>query len=133
MSTYPYAQYPQVPAQPPTQPPTQPPASGPTFPAVYYSYKSIAPPIVMQNQAMVDRMNAMQPGEWDTVPPSQPAAAGRDDYPKVFYNVNIEPRIITSNEEETTLGTDWKQFQLSQDVIEAAQKALKAKAAAQAK
>src|SRR5215469_6700586 len=130
--SYPGGYYP---GQPPAQQPPggAPTTGGPTFPAVYYSRKTVVPPLVIKDQAMLDRLNAIQPNEWDTVPPTQTAASeAKDQYPKLFFNVNIDPQIIGSAEQEAALGSDWKQFQFTQALVNAAQAQVTAALRAQA-
>jgi hypothetical protein len=124
--------YPQYtpPAQPPAQPgaspdvQTAPQPKEPTPldpPVVYYNKKWRTPPLIVDTQEAAD---ALDPAEWTTNPP--PAKTGASDYPKLFFNVNVRPKIVGDADEEKALGGDWRVFDLPQALITAAQAKLDA-------
>ena len=127
-----YPQYPppstQLPAQPPAQPGTdpgaqtapQPKASTPLDPpVVYYNKKWRVAPLVVTTQEEAD---ALDPNEWMTTPPpaGTPADTTKEQYPKLYYNINVVPKIVGDAGEEKALSGDWSQFNLPDSLCQAA-------------
>ena len=90
-------------------------------PRVYYNLKWIVPPIIVDTQEDAD---ALDPTEWTTNPP-QPAGP-QADWPQLYYNINVSPKIVDDAKEAAALGGEWKQFDLPQALVTAAQKQLDA-------
>lgn len=117
-----------VTAPPPPKPPT--PLDPP---AVYYNQKWRVPPLMVDTQEQAD---ALDPAEWTTgAPPKAPASAAAkpaDQYPQLYANVNLPPKIVGSKADAAALGDEWKQFDLPDALCKAAeaQNAAKAQAAA---
>lgn len=117
-----------VTAPPPPKPPT--PLDPP---AVYYNQKWRVPPLMVDTQEQAD---ALDPAEWTTgAPPKAPASTdgtkSQDQYPQLYANVNLPPKIVGSKADAAALGDEWKQFDLPDSLCKAAeaQNAAKAKAA----
>jgi hypothetical protein len=132
MSQYPY--YPQSTQPQPQQPPPDaapepqlaPPPKEPTPldpPVVYYNKKWRTPPLIVGTQEEAD---ALDPAEWTTNPPPAKAAPGESEYPKLYFNVNVRPKIVGDAGEEKVLGGDWKEFDLPQALLKTAQAKLDA-------
>ena len=144
MSQY-YQQYPQyqmpgvqlpAPGQPGTEPGTppdvqtgpQPKAPTPLDPpVVYYNKKWRVPPLVVDTQEEAD---ALDPNEWMTTPPAAGPAAAKEQYPKLYYNINVSPKIVGDAAEEKALGEDWAEFSLPDALCKAAEANNAAKAQA---
>jgi hypothetical protein len=84
-------------------------------PVVYYNAKWRVPPLVVHTE---EEAAALDPEEWVTNPPP---TVTKEQYPKLFFNINVLPRVIDNADEEATLGGDWREFSLSQALINAAQ------------
>lgn len=128
----------QQPGGPPAQPeptigpqPKEPTPLDP--PKVYVNLKWRVPPLVVKTQEDAD---ALDPNEWHEQPPqAQPAgqqAPAKDEYPKLYFNVNVVPKVVGSADEEKSLGSEWQPFQFTQSLLDAAQANLKAAAAKRA-
>jgi len=122
---------PQTPPPPPKPTPLDP-------PQIYYNLKWRVPPLVVTTQEQAD---ALDPNEW-TLDPGNPAAAGaattarkppKEQYPKLFYNVNVPPQTVSTQDEEKALSGDWKEYQFSEAMIKAAYENLKMKQAEDAR
>ena len=117
---------------PPQQPqPSLPKPQQPTPldpPVVYYNTKWRVPPLVVDTQEQAD---ALDPSEWITNPPSA-ATKAEEQYPKLFANVTVQPKIVGSEEEAAALGDGWREFSLPDSLCKAAEAANAAKAAAAA-
>ncbi len=94
---------------------------------IYYNKRWRVPPVVVTTQEQKD---ALDPAEWtlDPVHTEPPAGPVADQYPKLMFNVNVSPRIVSSPEEETSLGGDYREFSISEALIKAAQAKLDAAA-----
>lgn len=106
------------------EPQSAPPPKAPTPldpPVVYYNKKWRQPPLIVHTQEEAD---ALDPAEWTTNPP--PAKAAAAGYPKLFSNVNVPPKIVADASEEQALGADWREFDLPEPLIKAAQAKLDA-------
>ena len=68
--------------------------------------------------------DALDPTEWTTNPP--PPAQAKADWPQLYYNINVSPKIVDDAKEAAALGGEWKQFALPQALVTAAQKQLDA-------
>jgi hypothetical protein len=92
-------------------------------PVLYYNKKWRTPQLIVRTQEEAD---ALDPAEWTTNPPAEsgPAAA----YPKLFFNINVAPKVVGSAGEEAALSGDWREFSLSQALVTAAQEKLDAAA-----
>jgi len=128
------------PQQPPAGPEAPPPVTGPQpkgetpldKPEIYYNKKWRVAPLVVTTQ---EEKDALDPNEWTQDPGHLPvtAASGqKPQYPKLFFNVNVSPRVINDAREEASLSTDWQEFSLSESLIKSAWANLQAKQAAQA-
>lgn len=91
-------------------------------PVVYYNAKWRVPPLVVDTQEEAD---ALDPTEWITNPPPQ---IGQSDYPKLYANINVLPRVVNDADEEKALSGDWREFNLSDALIKAAYAANTARA-----
>jgi len=147
---------PQPPGQglPSWQPPQQPgapgaPAGGPqpkettplSPPQIWYNTKWRVAPLCVKTQEEAD---ALDPTEWTQETGAAPAAASAekppaDEYPQLYFNVNVVPKVVGSAGDAAALGGDWQQFQFTDALLKAAQtnlqnkqKADAAKAAAKA-
>lgn len=105
------------------EPQTAPPPKEPTPldpPVVYYNKKWRQPPIIVTTQEQAD---ALDPAEWTTNPP---AKAAETEFPKLFVNINVSPRIVGDAGEEAALSGDWREFTASQALVTALQAKLDA-------
>lgn len=84
-------------------------------PVVVYNKKWRVPPMVVSTQEALD---ALDPTEWTQNPP--PAAA-KEDFPKLFYNVNVAPKIVNDADEELALSSDWREFSIPEALVKSAQ------------
>lgn len=109
---------------PPTpEPQTLPPKPEPTPldpPVMYYNQKWKVPGIMVTTQEEAD---SLDPAEWVATTSSlaQTPTTAKDQYPKLYTNINVEPKIVNDADEEKALGGDWKEFNLSEALIKAAQ------------
>ena len=129
------------PQQPPAGPEAPPPVTGPQpkedtpleQPVIYYNKLWRVAPLVVKTQ---EQQDALDPNEWTQDPGHLPvtAAAGgqKPQYPKLYFNVNVSPRVINDAKEEASLSTDWQEFSLSEALLKSAWANLQAKQAAQA-
>jgi hypothetical protein len=107
MATTPQTPEPQL-APPPKEPtPLDP-------PVIYYNRKWRTPPLIVNTQEWAD---SLDPAEWTTNPPPAAAASA---YPKLFFNINVSPKVVDNADEEKALGGDWREFTLPQALIKAA-------------
>jgi hypothetical protein len=100
-------------------PPKQPTPLDP--PVVYYNKKWRVPPLVAHTQEHAD---SLDPAEWMTNPPP---AAPEPDFPKLYFNINLQPKIVGDADEEKALSGDWREFNLPAPLVQAAQAKLDAK------
>lgn len=102
-------------------------------PAVYYNQIWRVPPLVVDTQEEAD---ALDPKEWTTgAPPATGgAAAGKsqEQWPQLYANVTVQPKIVSSAEEAAALGDGWREFNLPDSLCKAAEANNAAKAAAAA-
>ena len=117
---------------PTPEPQIAPPPKTPTPldpPVVYYNMKWRVPPLVVDTQEEAD---ALDPNEWMTNPPAQTAAETAAEWPKLYANVAVQPKIVSSPEEAQALGDQWREFSLPDSLCKAAEatNAAKEKAAA---
>lgn len=89
-------------------------------PVVYYNTKYRVPPSIARTE---EEAAALDPAEWTTNPPPK---AAQPAYPKLFANINLEPRIVGDAAEEKALGESWREFSLPEDLVKAAQAKLDA-------
>lgn len=89
-------------------------------PVVYYNTRWRVPPLVVHTQEEAD---ALDPTEWMPNPPSESAPA---EFPAIYYNVNVAPKVVENADEAKALGGDWREFNLSEGVVTAAQAKLDA-------
>lgn len=111
----------------PTTPEPQlaPPPKAPTPldpPVVYYNQKWRVPPLVVDTQEEAD---ALDPAEWMTNPPPA-TSADKPQFPKLYYNVNVVPKIVADADEEKALSGDWREFDLPEALVKVAQAKLDA-------
>ena len=110
-----------------TAPPPPPPPTPLDPPAIYYNLKYRVPPLVVETQEEAD---ALDPTEWTTgaAPPHiHPPAKSADEWPKLYANVNVEPKIIGNADEVKTLGDEWREFDIPEDLIKSSQTKVDAK------
>ena len=89
-------------------------------PVIYYNKKWKVTPIIVHTQEEAD---ALDPTEWTTnPPPKEPDPI----FPKLYYNVNVAPKVVDSADEEKALSGDWREFVISEALIKAAQAKLDA-------
>lgn len=110
------------------EPMTLPPKPEPTPlnpPVMYYNQKWSVPGIMVTTQEEAD---ALDPAEWVATTSTLAASptAAKDQYPKLMYNVNVEPKIVDDASEQNALGGDWKEFNIPESLIKAAQAKLDA-------
>ena len=88
-----------------------------TYPVIYYNKKwEVAPKIVNSDAEAA----ALDPSEWTTIPP--PATPPPPEFPLIYFDVNVPPIVVESADDLAKLDTSrYKRFQVSQDVITAAQ------------
>lgn len=94
-------------------PPVEPTPLNP--PVVVYNKKWRVPAMIVTTQ---EELDALDPTEWTQNPP--PVAA-KETFPKLFYNVNLAPKIVGNAADEASLGDEWAEFTLPQDLVTAAQ------------
>jgi hypothetical protein len=103
-----------------TPPPPKPKPTVLDPPIIYYNEKWRVPPLVVHTQEHAD---SLDPSEWMTNPPVAPAAT---EFPKLYFNINLAPRIVGDADEATALGGDWREFSLPEGLVTAAQAKLDA-------
>ena len=91
-------------------------------PEIYYNKIWRVPPLVVTTQEQKD---SLDPAEW-TLDPIHVQIPGRKKphFPKIYYDVNVPPRIVNSEEEAAALDSRYRDFAISEDVIKAAQATL---------
>lgn len=121
---------------PPAPPPA--PKSTPLDPAeIYYNLKWRVPPLVVTTQEQKDQLD---PTEWTLDPsnPSVPQKTGagktgkKDQWPKLYANVNLAPKIVATADDAAALGEEWREFTIPDDLAKAAYATNQAKAQADA-
>lgn len=115
-----------TPTTPIPEPLIAPPPKAPTPldpPEVFYNKKWRVPPLVVHTQEEAD---ALDPTEWTQNPPPAGAKAADPEYPKLFVNVNVAPKVVGDADEEKALSGDWREFNLSEGLVKAAQAKLDA-------
>lgn len=122
---------PTTPATPPApEPLIAPKPTAPTPldpPIVVYNTKWRVPPLVLSTQ---EELDALDPTEWIQNPPPAGAAAKAPDpeFPKIYYNINVAPKLIENADQEKALSGDWRQFSVPEDLIKSSQAKLDAAA-----
>lgn len=90
-------------------PPEPAPYPAPGYPKVVFATKQHLPPVIVNNDA---ELAALNPAEWTTIPPQEKPK--EDTWPKLYANVNILPQVVSSADEAAQLGSDWREFPLTQ-------------------
>lgn len=122
----PQQQLPQLP-----QAPTQSKSTPLDPPVIYYNQIWRVPPLVVDTQEAAD---ALDPNEWTIGAPAVsggPAAAkSQEQWPQLYANVTVPPKIVSSKEDAAALGDGWRAFSLPDPLCKAAEanNAAKAKA-----
>jgi hypothetical protein len=121
---------------PPTEPPTGPPPQTTTPldpPQIYNNTKWRVPSLVVKTQEEAD---ALDPHEW-MLDPGTPSTTKqvpkpKEQFPKLYYNVNVPPQVVSTADAENALGSEWKEYQFTQALIQSAWQNLQAEQAYQA-
>jgi hypothetical protein len=104
-------------------PPPPPPPTPLDPPAIYYSLQWRVPPLVVKTKEEAD---ALDPKEWTADPGPAPggrqASPPKEDYPKLYYNVNVPPQTVGTADAETALGSEWKEYQFTEALLTSAWK-----------
>lgn len=106
---------------PAPEPITAPPPKEPTPldpPELFYNKIWKVPPVIVHTQEEAD---ALDPAEWTQNPPPATPKAPDPAYPKLYYNVNVAPKIVGDAADEKALSSDWREFNIPEDLVKAAQ------------
>lgn len=92
-------------------------------PLVFYSLNWRVAPLLVHTQEEAD---AMDPAEWTQIPPpaGTKQAPPKQEFPKLYANVNLPPKIVGTADDAKALGPEWQNFPIPQDLATAAQKTL---------
>ena len=122
--------------QPPEQPPTGPPPQTTTPldpPQIFNNTKWRVPSLMVKTQEEAD---ALDKNEWmlDPGTPStgKQATPPKEQFPKLYYNVNVPPQVVSTADAENALGSEWKEYQFTQALLTSAWSNLQAQQAYQA-
>ena len=115
------------PAKPPDTAPPPAPKTPLDPPVVYYNKVWRTPPLVMDFKEDAD---ALDTNEWMTNPPADAGGASKEDqYPKLYYDVNVPPVLAGSADDEKKLDKSrYREYPISESLIKSSQAQLDAAA-----